>query len=72
MIMSKVEIFGERNPILKFSSKSDERFSNLHYVKDIWGHTHTHTHTETKSERELVGQTERCGLHTRHSFVLLK
>jgi len=51
MIMSKVEIFGERNPILKFSSKSDERFSNLHYVKDIWGHTHTHTHRDKVRER---------------------
>jgi len=41
MLMSKAEIIVERNPILKISSKSYERFSNLHYIKDIRTQTET-------------------------------
>jgi len=46
--MSKAEIIVERNPILKILSKSDERFSNLLYIKDIW----------TERDRETVRWTD--------------
>ena len=39
MLMSKAEIKVEKSPILNISSKSDIRFSNLHYIKDIRTHT---------------------------------
>jgi hypothetical protein len=41
--MSEAKIIIERIPILKISFISDERFSKLHYIKDIRTHTHTHT-----------------------------
>jgi hypothetical protein len=75
--MTKAEIIVERNLILKILSKSDKRFINLYYIKDIrtytlHTHTHTHTHIHTHTHRQLGGQTERCGLHIRHYFLLLK
>ena len=50
MLMSKAEIIVERNPILKISSKSYERFSNLHYIKDI--------RTQTETDRQTVSWTD--------------